>query len=60
MQITQGQRMPLANILPGLTLTLSVNIESPSALDFVCFGVDEHGYLSDACFMVFFNTPLNT
>jgi stress response protein SCP2 len=58
MQITQGQRMPLANILPGLSLTLSVNIESPSVIDFVCFGVDDQGKLSDDRYMVFFNQPV--
>ncbi|KRP87996.1 VWA domain-containing protein [Pseudomonas veronii] len=58
MQITQGQRMSLANILPGLSFTLSVNIESPSVVDFVCFGVDDQGKLSDDRYMVFFNQPV--
>lgn len=58
MQITQGQRMPLANILHGLSLTLSVNIESPDVIDYVCFGVDDKGNLSDDRYMVFFNQPV--
>lgn len=58
MQITQGQRMPLAKILPGLSLSLSVNIESPSEIDFVCFGVDDQGKLSDDRYMIFFNQPV--
>ncbi len=39
--------MPLANINHGLSLSLSVNIESPSSIDYVCFGVDAQGKLSD-------------
>jgi hypothetical protein len=35
MQITQGQRMPLANILPGHSFTLSVGIASSNVVDFV-------------------------
>lgn len=57
MQITQGQRMPLANILPGHSLTLSVGIASSNVVDFVCFGVDAQGKLSDDRYMVFFNQP---
>ncbi|MGN4051116.1 VWA domain-containing protein [Pseudomonas sp. SM4] len=57
MQITQGQRLPLSNILQGQSLTLAVQIQSSDVIDFVCFGVDAQGKLSDDRYMVFFNQP---
>ena len=57
MHITQGQRLPLSSALQGDQLTLSINIQSPHVIDFVCFGVDAHGKLSDDRYMVFFNQP---
>ncbi len=49
--------MPLSNLLQGQTLSLSVQIQSPHAIDFVCFGIDAQGKLSDDRYMVFFNQP---
>lgn len=63
MQISQGQRLPLSNILQGQALTLAIQIQSPNVIDFVCFGVDAQGKLSDDRYMVFFNqlaTPCNS
>jgi stress response protein SCP2 len=57
MQIGQGQRLPLSKILQGQSLTLSIKIQAPHVVDFVCFGVDAHGKLSDDRYMVFFNQP---
>ena len=57
MQITQGQRLSLSNILQGQSLTLAVQIQSSDVIDFVCFGVDAQGKLSDDRYMVFFNQP---
>lgn len=57
MQITQGQRIPLSSILQGTSLTLAVDIQTSFAMDFVCFGVDSQGKLSDDRYMVFFNQP---
>lgn len=57
MQITQGQRIALSSILQGASLTLAVDIQTSFAMDFVCFGVDSQGKLSDDRYMVFFNQP---
>ncbi|RRV06120.1 tellurium resistance protein [Pseudomonas sp. v388] len=57
MQIAQGQRIPLSTLLQGSELTLSIGIQSPHEIDFVCFGVDAQGKLSDDRYMVFFNQP---
>lgn len=57
MQITQGQRLPLSKILQGQSLTLAIQIQSSDVIDFVCFGVDAQGKLSDDRYMVFFNQP---
>ncbi|MFJ2684585.1 VWA domain-containing protein [Pseudomonas sp. NPDC087342] len=57
MQISQGQRLPLSSLMPGSQLTLSINVQSPHVLDFVCFGIDAQGKLSDDRYMVFFNQP---
>lgn len=58
MQITQGQRLPLSSILQGSTLTLAVKIQTSFVIDFVCFGVDAQGKLSDDRYMVFFNQAI--
>ncbi|VVN70552.1 VWA domain-containing protein [Pseudomonas fluorescens] len=58
MQITQGQRVPLSSILQGASLTLAVKIQTANVIDFVCFGVDAQGRLSDDRYMVFFNQPV--
>ncbi|WP_434679715.1 VWA domain-containing protein [Pseudomonas sp. R1-18] len=57
MQITQGQRIPLSSLIPGSDLTLSIDIQSAHVIDYVCFGVDAHGKLSDDRYMIFFNQP---
>jgi stress response protein SCP2 len=57
MQISPGQRLPLSKILQGQSLTLSIKIQSPHVIDFVCFGVNAQGKLSDDRYMVFFNQP---
>lgn len=57
MQITQGQRLPLSSIIQGDQLTLSIAIKSPNVIDFVCFGLDASGKLSDDRYMTFFNQP---
>lgn len=57
MQISQGQRAPLSSLLQGQAFSLSIHIQSPHVVDFVCFGVDAQGKLSDDRYMVFFNQP---
>ncbi|RMR87626.1 putative Tellurium resistance protein [Pseudomonas savastanoi pv. glycinea] len=57
MQITQGQRVPLSSLIQGSDLTLSIAIKSAQVIDYVCFGVDANGKLSDDRYMVFFNQP---
>ncbi|RMQ35114.1 Tellurium resistance protein [Pseudomonas amygdali pv. mori] len=57
MQITQGQRVPLSGLIQGSDLTLSIAIKSAQVIDYVCFGVDANGKLSDDRYMVFFNQP---
>lgn len=58
MHISQGQRLPLSSVLQGEALTLTMQIKSPHVIDFVCFGVDSQGKLSDDRYMVFFNQPV--
>ncbi|RMO92273.1 Tellurium resistance protein [Pseudomonas syringae pv. philadelphi] len=57
MQITQGQRIPLSTLIQGTDLTLSISLKSPHVIDYVCFGVDAIGKLSDDRYMIFFNQP---
>ncbi|MCO8164107.1 VWA domain-containing protein [Pseudomonas sp. 21LCFQ010] len=57
MLISQGQRVPLSNLISGQTLTLTLAIDSPHIIDYVCFGVDANGKLSDDRYMIFFNQP---
>ncbi|GFM83494.1 tellurium resistance protein [Pseudomonas cichorii] len=57
MQITQGQRVPLSSLIQGSDLTLSIDIKSSHVIDYVCFGVDAQGKLSDDRYMIFFNQP---
>ncbi|MEQ4316053.1 VWA domain-containing protein [Pseudomonas syringae] len=57
MQITQGQRIPLSTLIQGSDLTLSIVIQSAHVVDYVCFGVDANGKLSDDRYMIFFNQP---
>lgn len=57
MQITQGQRIPLSSLLPALDFTLAIDIRCGHVIDYVCFGVDAQGKLSDDRYMIFFNQP---
>ncbi|MDD1014765.1 VWA domain-containing protein [Pseudomonas rubra] len=57
MHISQGQRLPLSNLIQGHALSLTVNIQSPRTIDLACFGVDAQGKLSDDRYMIFFNQP---
>jgi stress response protein SCP2 len=58
MKITQGQRVPLANI--GLTdrFSLDIALQTSHVIDYVCFGLDANQKLSDDRYMVFFNQPI--
>ncbi len=54
----RGQRAKLSQLAPATTrFTLEVRAQSVaiSVFDFVCFGIDANGQLSDDRFMVFFN-----
>ena len=54
----RGQRAKLAQLAPATTrFTLELRVQSAaiSVFDFVCFGLDAGGKLSDDRFMVFFN-----
>ena len=53
----RGQRARLSQLAPAARrFALDVRVQSASAaFDFVCFGLDDRGKLSDDRFMVFFN-----
>jgi len=55
--ITQGQRLPVANITAASEFQIKFNFASNFSLDFACFGLDASGKLSDDRYMVFFNQP---
>lgn len=57
MLITQGQRVPLSKLISGQALTLTLAIDSPHIIDYVCFAIDANGKLSDDRYMIFFNQP---
>lgn len=57
MQISQGQRIPLSNLIQGQALSLSIQIQSPHTIDMACFGLDADGKLSNDSYMIFFNQP---
>jgi len=57
MQISRGQRIPLAQFIQGSRLGLSIEISCAHTIDYACFGVDADGRLSDDRYMVFFNQP---
>lgn len=54
--ITQGQRIPVANITGAGAFDVKFDIQSTPSIDLACFGLDAAGKMSDA-FMVFFNQP---
>ncbi|ELK3537306.1 TPA: VWA domain-containing protein [Pseudomonas aeruginosa] len=59
MQISQGQRIPLSNLIQGQSLSLAIQINSPHTVDLACFGLDAAGKLSDDRYMIFFNQPIS-
>ncbi len=59
MQISQGQRIPLSNLIQGQSLSLAIQINSPNTVDLACFGLDAAGKLSDDRYMIFFNQPIS-
>lgn len=54
--LSKGQRLPLAGLVPGGVLQVALSVEG-LALDFACFGLDAAGKLSDERYMTFFNQP---
>ena len=54
--LAKGQRLPLANIIAGNTVKVELSTEG-LPFDFVCFGIDAQGKLSDDRYMTFFNQP---
>lgn len=59
MQITKGQRVPLADLIsPLVPFTLALRTTAPALqLDFACFGLDANGKLLADSYMCFFNQP---
>ena len=61
MQIRKGQRLAVAQILPGAmseSFLIEVSITGMiSEVDFSCFGIDFNQKLSDDRYMTFFNQP---
>lgn len=54
----RGQRAKLSQLAPTttrFTIEMSAHSDAISVFDFVCFGIDAKGQLSDDRFMVFFN-----
>ncbi|SFM73894.1 VWA domain-containing protein [Rugamonas rubra] len=57
MQLTSGQRLPLAQLLDG---PFCIGVRACGLrLDVACFGLDGAGVLSDERYMTFFNQPLS-
>ena len=57
-EFIRGQRAKLSQLAPRATeFALEIRVQSASVpvFDFVCFGIDARGQLSDDRFMVFFN-----
>lgn len=57
MEISKGQRSPIAQLTGGQQFQLAVNTVGTLIVDFSCFGVDAAGKLSDERYMTFFNQP---
>ncbi|TBW02035.1 tellurium resistance protein [Azotobacter chroococcum] len=57
LSITQGQRLPIANITDANEFQIRFDIPSDLTIDFACFGLDSQDKLSDERYMVFFNQP---
>jgi stress response protein SCP2 len=57
MEIQRGQRVPVLNLVDGLSFQLAVRIVSDLAIDVSCFGLDAAQRLSDERYMTFFNQP---
>jgi len=54
-----GQRVPVSKVTKGniLDLTFNLSVKPGVEVDFVCFGIDSKGILSDDRYMVFYNQP---
>lgn len=61
MQLLKGQRLPLAQVLPGWRETgafqIGLRIGGLGNVDYACFGLDCGQKLSDDRYMTFFNQP---
>ncbi|KLD70366.1 VWA domain-containing protein [Xanthomonas pisi] len=57
MQLSQGQRVPLSTLIQQPRFDFVTQIASNRTIDYVCFGLDAAGKLSDDRYMVFFNQP---
>ena len=55
-ELTKGQRLQLASLLDGQTMTAGVTIAGLSP-DFACFGLNAAGKLASDDYMTFFNQP---
>lgn len=55
-QITKGQRLPLAPLLDEQRMTAGLSITG-IPVDFACFGVNAAGKLASDAYMTFFNQP---
>ncbi len=47
MQISQGQRIPLSNLIQGRTLSVAIQIKSSPTVDLACFALDAFGGYTD-------------
>ncbi|MCE1032165.1 TerD family protein [Pseudomonas asiatica] len=59
MQISQGQRIPLSNLIQGRTLSVAIQIKSSPTVDLACFALDAFGKLSDARNLIFYNQRIS-
>ncbi|MES2887747.1 MAG: TerD family protein, partial [Pseudomonadota bacterium] len=56
-QLSQGQRTPLAPLGLDAVFTVTLTLASGVELDAACFGLDTARKLSDERYMTFFNQP---
>ncbi|PTQ90760.1 TerD family protein [Agitococcus lubricus] len=57
MEISRGQRLPIASLLNSQTFELAVTTVGALVVDISCFGLDATQKLSDERYMTFFNQP---
>lgn len=60
--VTRGQKSTLASLgidgsAPAIAVSVSLELSGAPELDVCCFGLDEHGKLSDERYFVFYNQP---